>query len=733
MTWNLQLRDAQSRPYLLRALVTPGGDTIFPQNVRIVDLFIRQLGLTPEGRGVVPTETARRFVFDEIDRLVGAGETQRASELLAELGAFAFRLLPFERKARYIRVLVDAWTYQPQERAIVEILTAAESRSELEAIVQLLRDGGIFDSMFDDLDSELWNLLISVGSRFADPGGISGTELLDIALSLGFQLLPGHVDDPLEEAEEAWYGLVRWAVGTLEGVWSLLTEADKIVDGLHQLAMLIKMMALAVWGDARAQTYLSTIGEQLASSTVSGLKGAILLGVTEDVIRRVKWAIIWEAASWFVGVGEVKALLTGGRAAGRSAVPLARISGSLMGFGGIENATAIAQKFQRLARLMSRASRASPTDTLRYLSYLPDDELVRLGRALDSVNMRSIRRLADIGGDTSDVVQSALERVRVLRALERTAGTLTDDLVAGLSRLMRHPEANAERLTNLMRLIDRQDTDLYMLVVRNISDVAIEGGLMRQRTFAFFERLAQRPRVLGFIHNHGYETFSLLLRRSNYRYTRFTRYLDAIESILRGEGAVVQRSFLDELRDESSRAWRQVERHTRQLREVTTGGVLRQVGDRYVYRRRRDGAEIWEYEVGPYHRMVGQDPGHRGTASVFQAHHAVQGAWARARIPGYNHNNAPTILLRDSYRGSPHQIITGRQRARQAGLQNRSFSDELRNVELDLIEAEVPPRFRDEILNQVEDHFGDLYRELQQRLLASQLRDIFGDWTPDGS
>ena len=46
-----------------------------------------------------------------------------------------------------------------------------------------------------------------------------------------------------------------------------------------------------------------------------------------------------------------------------------------------------------------------------------------------------------------------------------------------------------------------------------------------------------------------------------------------------------------------------------------------------------------------------------------QAHHPIQNEWAEINVPGYNKNNAPSILL-ESGKGAPHANISAAQRAR---------------------------------------------------------------------
>src|SRR5215813_11096018 len=62
-------------------------------------------------------------------------------------------------------------------------------------------------------------------------------------------------------------------------------------------------------------------------------------------------------------------------------------------------------------------------------------------------------------------------------------------------------------------------------------------------------------------------------------------------------------------------------------------------------RRKAGDVPVSEYDIKPH----GTQP---GTDSFFQSHHGVQGEWAKDRkIPGYDYDKQPGILLRDSRKG----------------------------------------------------------------------------------
>lgn len=125
-----------------------------------------------EGGPELPEEEARRLVFEDLDRLVdqvlGGDQSrlQEAAERLAALDAVAFGLVDLSTKSRYLRVLITAWTWESQERAIVEIMRSLRSVTELESVREMLVAAGVANQLFDDLGDTLWDLLVTVGGRF---------------------------------------------------------------------------------------------------------------------------------------------------------------------------------------------------------------------------------------------------------------------------------------------------------------------------------------------------------------------------------------------------------------------------------------------------------------------------------------------------------------------------------------------------------------------------------------
>lgn len=530
------------------------------------------------GAASLPPELVRASVFGPIDELLargGDGDLERAAELLAELNATAFAVLDWETKARYLQALIQAWTSEPQEVAIVEILKSVGSRSELFAALGLVRQAGLYDQLFADLDGQIWSLLITVGERFGDPEPMTFEFLVELSQQAGLvprtleevaarivlgPLGPVLSSNMLAELEEAARGFVRFLGGAIEGIWMIISHPEKLVEGISALIKLAVMVQLAQLGYAPAVTYVTSLLQNMARQVMHGLKGARLLGVSEEIVRRIKWAILWEVASWFVGIGEVKAILSGVGLTERLAA-VARLLRAIGLFGRVAEEGRIASKLEHLARLMSRISVIShEDDVLRLLSHLPEEDLARLGRAIEAADVHAVQNMAELSArhpELAEAAQRALGRAEALAQLEVRTGRLTDNLVEGFQRLARRSGFNNRELLDLMAAIPAEHAELFMRAVRAMPESALSGGI-GARSLGFFQGLATRPRSMRFLVEANYDTFSALYRHTNYNIARFEETLDGLEDLARrlpaGQREVEYRRLLDRLRSNDQAA-----------------------------------------------------------------------------------------------------------------------------------------------------------------------------------
>ena len=101
-----------------------------------------------------------------------------------------------------------------------------------------------------------------------------------------------------------------------------------------------------------------------------------------------------------------------------------------------------------------------------------------------------------------------------------------------------------------------------------------------------------------------------------------------------------------------------------------------------------------------------------GNRSFMQAHHGIQSFWAENKLKGYyDADKAPALLLRDSFKGTPHEFITNTQKHRD---KNVSYFRERANLERDLRSLNVDEKVKQEYLKLVDDYFYSIYKQMQK-------------------
>ncbi|MCP4259944.1 MAG: hypothetical protein GY774_20885 [Planctomycetes bacterium] len=574
--WETEFRDGEGRLYLFRSLFTVDDRPIFPPNIQIANEFYTELAVIPRERGVIPTELARSLVFNEINTLISAGSTGEAAQRLARLDANAFALVDWETKARYLQVLIDVWTNEPEEVAIVEMIKSIVNRSELFAIIGILRQARLYDQLFNDLDSHIWKLLTVVGQRFGDQDPVTFEFFVEVLRDAG--LVPGNLGDIatritlgpaglvispdfLAEVEEAARGFIRFLGGTLEAIWMLISEPEKVVEGVSQLVKLITMVQLAQLGYPPAVEYVGNILRQMSQQVVYGLKGARLLGITGNIVRRIKWAIVWEVASWFVGVGEIRAILAGVGITERVAA-LARITRILGLVGRGTEAERIAGKFQSLARIMGRSSRVigQEDEFLRLLSHLPEGDVNHLSRALEAVDIDEtidIARLAQLQPELGAIASDTLNRVEALSEFATKAGGLSDTVIEAFARLAGRDRLISSELSDLIRLVPEGEGARFARAVKAIPESALGPGGFASSDF--LRMVAGSPRRMNTLANMGYNSFAAIYRRTGRNVGTLDQYLDALVDLERrfplDTRATEYRQLIDRLERGETRAW----------------------------------------------------------------------------------------------------------------------------------------------------------------------------------
>jgi hypothetical protein len=560
--------------YTVESVYFPGGGRTAPSSEAFAAFGARLAEARQQPSLPLDVEQVRTSVFQNIDRLLATGaddDLEKAADLLAELDATAFSLVDAATRVRYLEALVRAWTAEPQEKAIVEVFKSVQDRAELNLVIQKLKDARLWEQLFDDLDSELWSLLVALGERFGDKAPFSLTQLVHLLLEAkllsvasglrqtdkGLELSLGLVD----EAYEAARGFVRSLGGAVEGLWALISHPEKIVEGINQLVRMIVTVELARWGDPEA---MKTVGQALTAvgeQVLAGLKGAAVTGMGPAVERRVKWAVVWEVASWFIGVGEVKAALEAVglterlQALGR----ILRIAGLV---GKAAEGERAATKLEQLARLLSKASKTLTEEeaVLCALSRLPEEDVARLTAKLEKLSLgeaTDAARLLQGDAELADVLRKA----EVLDAWAALAGGHSDELAEAFRRLTGPAGLRPDEVEGLLKLVPEGGEGRFARALRAIPEG--EFGAAGSAPAEYLRALAASPGRTDALLAMGHGTVAALYRRAGGEAARLDEYLAAVaeleQKLPAANRAVEYRRLLDQLERGDEAVWLELE------------------------------------------------------------------------------------------------------------------------------------------------------------------------------
>jgi hypothetical protein len=526
--------------YKIESVYFPDGGRTAATRAAFVDFGERLATARKQPGPPIDIATVRASVFRNIDAFLargGSDNLEKAAELLSQLNATAFRLLDSQTRIQYLKALVKAWTSDPQEKAIVEIFKSVSDRSELTTVIEALRKADLWEQLFDDLDSELWSLLVTLGRRFGDPGPFGFGQLIKLLLEAklispipGIRLTDKGAEislDVIAETYEAARSFIRFIGGFFESLLMFITHPQKIVDGLGQLAKMALTVQLAQLGDEESIKEINDALAGIGAQVLYALKGVAVTGMGAAVERRVKWALVWEVASWFVGVGEIQA---GVRALGVSARvgELGRLLRILGLAGKAAEGERVAVKIESLASLAVKSSKVftREEEVLRVLSRLPEEDVVRLGKGLERVEITGAGSLARVTEGNADI-GSALQKAESLHIFAGKAGGLTDDVVEAFGNLSRRLEPF--EINGLSHVVPPGQGRRFAQTIRRIPPTAFGPG--GAATPEFLIALAESPQRMEAMSRMGYETFAAVFRRAEGDARKMDQYLSALADL----------------------------------------------------------------------------------------------------------------------------------------------------------------------------------------------------------
>jgi hypothetical protein len=571
--WRSEYRDRSGTFHRLRALINHEGELIVPDRATW-DAFHADFARAPK-RSAIAQRVAREAVFGDIDALVvriDAGEDdliEDAARLLVRLDAMAFSVVDWETKAGYLEILLRAWTGAAEKTAVVEIIKSLRTPIQLEAVLDRLAAAGRYEQLFNDLNDELWSLLVVIGERFGDPGPITvdflfqllrdadlvPTSLEDAAkrIAAAGAIGPGALIsiDVIAEVEELVRGLGRFFVGLAEGIWLMLSHPDKVIEGVGQLMKMIVMVALASQGYPPAIASVAKIVQQISKQVVFGMKGALRVGSTEQVMRRIRWAVIIEVASWFVGIGEVKAILKGVGVSEKAAA-VAKTIAALGKLGKFVEAEEIAVRLTRFAKALREASPVlrglrDEEAVLQVLSHLPEEDVARLAKALHATEIEegaSVAALAGRASPLSEVAPDIMRKTELLQELAAKAGGLSEELGEVFGRLASGHLALKD-VGEIVAAIPKGKGAHFARAIRGVPGEVLAADAKMVKV------LAGDPARIETASRIGYDTFRSVFKQAEGDAAMVDRYVGALGDMeqryaAQGRTAEYQR-FLDDL------------------------------------------------------------------------------------------------------------------------------------------------------------------------------------------
>lgn len=350
-------------------------------------------------------EELKVLTFQELDRLVDAGlagndeSLEKAATQLGEMNAKAFALVDEKTREKYLEILVKAWTLEEQRHAIIEIMKSLDGLAQLQAVRDRLLRAGLYEQLFADMGSELWELLTEVGKKFGDHKSLTVREFIGLvaeALNLSMHHDTGlsrNVEQEqtavvdlkmMIEFEEAIRAAMGFVLGTLDSFKIMLTQPEKILSGLWELHKLTVTCYLASYGHAASTRELQVLIQKVGATLVDGLRGAALFGVGPRAATRIKWAVIIEALTWISEIqAAVEALVKI-----EKIVAILRFLKMLKVFEGEK----IAARFTRLAEALHAGSAVlnglkDEHAVAELLIMLPEEDGARLGAVLQEVEV----------------------------------------------------------------------------------------------------------------------------------------------------------------------------------------------------------------------------------------------------------------------------------------------------------------------------------------------------------
>ena len=402
-----------------------------------------------------------------------------------------FAEIPWEKRAEYLELLLQAWTGEREEHAMLEIIHSTRCRAELEAIFALLRERGRYEQLFADLDERVYQLLQFL-AEFVIGEPIDWRYL--VALLSAINVLP---DLPLLVQPDAGQGL-QWAAHALhvwlqsacDGVGLRCSRTDEMVESVEMLAAFLWVVEQARQGNAEAQmcvTQMMMLGGAGCVQALVGLDYAGVLGTPYDRRERamsvgerlrgqLRGVLVYDLLTWFTSVDEFRTVLQGGE-------------------GLVERVTGLMDVIKS-RQVQATRTGASPVPTNFYTSPVPTNFYT--SPVPTNFYTSAVPTDSSMGGMSVGMVEG-------LQALLGCPGwdqAKVRDLIEGI------PAANLQEFLQTMTFVSPFHLEMW------------ESGMLKE--------LGLHPAVLAFVREGGSDLMTVAFRRMGNSWERFDAWLEKL-------------------------------------------------------------------------------------------------------------------------------------------------------------------------------------------------------------
>ena len=469
------------------------------------------------------------------------GLDKAAREQLARMDRTVFAAMPWEQRARYLKLLIAGYTGEDEGNAIVEIFRATTKTTELDAIFGLLREWELDRKVFNDLSpGKAYELLQVLGE--ASGGGPIDTRFF-------FWLLAEMEGLSFSEPHRAVQGILDWILSNVQGIYFMLSHPDDVVRAIPSLLQFVDLINRAQMLDPQALATVAQLLGQVGHGLANAVHGAAYVeklgrkyserektgaDVAGDLIGRIRWALVLEVLTWFIGVGELKAVVAGirsGEVAEKILALLGRLGRFVRGVRAVEAAAEAARLERTLAALSAIAELGEEARAARLVEHLGDRQLESLARIAEHANLpegagadalklalRSDRALAQ----QADSLASALKMLA--RFEEKLGGKIGPEAAAGLRRMMEYAPWSWEQGMRLAERIPAENAEEFLRALRNV-----DAKQFRTWELGAFEGLAQRPKAIRFLGEAGGEIYENAFNKTGQSWQSYERFIDGLE------------------------------------------------------------------------------------------------------------------------------------------------------------------------------------------------------------